>query len=69
MLQHEKLTKKKPQVRRKDDKIEMLQHEREFLWHLRRTTGQEIQKAREDIKNTITEMKIKSKYGPEVGFY
>lgn len=49
-------------VRRKDDKIEMLHHERHFLWGLRRTTGAEIQKAREDLKATITSMKVKSNY-------
>lgn len=49
-------------VRRKDDKIEMLHHERQFLWGMRRTTGQEIQNAREEVKNMITSMKLKSKY-------
>ena len=49
-------------VRKKDDKIEMLAHERNFLWNLRRTTGSEIARAKDDIKNMITEMRIKSNY-------
>eukprot|EP00392_Amoebophrya_sp_AT5.2_P008035 g8054.t1 len=47
------------QVRRKDDKIEMLHHERNFLWGLRRTTGSEINRAKDEIKQLITSMKIK----------
>lgn len=49
-------------VRRKDDKIEMLHHEREFLWGLRRETGAQIAKAKEDVKDMITNMKLKSSY-------
>ncbi|CAD7948225.1 unnamed protein product [Amoebophrya sp. A120] len=49
-------------VRRKDDKIEMLHHERDFLWGLRRTTGAEIARAKDEVKQLITSMKIKSNY-------
>lgn len=48
------------QSRRKSDKAEMLLHEREFLWGLRRTTGAEISRAKEDIKEMMTRMKLKS---------
>ena len=48
-------------VRKKDDKIEMLAHERNFLWHLRRTTGLEIARAKDEVKTMITDMKIKYK--------
>ncbi|CAD7931017.1 unnamed protein product [Amoebophrya sp. A25] len=49
-------------VRRKDDKIEMLHHERNFLWNLRRTTGAEVARAKDEVKSLITTMKIKSNY-------
>ena len=48
-------------VRKKDDKIEMLAHERNFLWNLRRTTGLEIARAKDEVKTMITDMKIKYK--------
>lgn len=41
-------------MRKKDDKIEMLAHERNFLWHLRRTTGNEIARAKDEVKTMIT---------------
>jgi len=50
------------QARKKSEKSEMLKHEREFLWGLRKNTGAEIAKAKEDIKGLMTEMKLKSDY-------
>lgn len=47
-------------VQRKNDKIEMLHHERDFLWGLRRQTGIMISAAKEEVKEMVTEMRIKS---------
>jgi len=54
------------QARRKNDKCEMLRHERQFLWGLRRSTGQAISKANEEIKALMTKMKLKSSYDSRV---
>merc|ERR1712194_49220 len=53
------------QARKKAEKTEKLTHERDFLWGLRKNTGAEIAKAKEDIKNLMTEMKLKSDYNVE----
>jgi len=50
------------QVRKKDDKIEAMNHERKRLWELRRYAQTEAYRAREQVKNEIMKQRIHSKF-------
>merc|ERR1712032_157281 len=50
------------QVRKKDDKIEAMNHERKRLWELRRHAQSEAYRAREQVKSEIMRQRIRSKF-------
>lgn len=50
------------QVRRKDEKINVLNNERKRLWQIRRQTQSEAYRARELVKNEIMRQRISSRY-------
>mmetsp|Transcript_110987 Transcript_110987/g.324654 ORF Transcript_110987/g.324654 Transcript_110987/m.324654 type:complete len:523 (+) Transcript_110987:114-1682(+) len=50
------------QVRRKDEKIDALTHERKRLWQIRRQAQSEAYRARELVKNEIMRQRVASKY-------
>merc|ERR1719262_2019047 len=50
------------QVRRKEEKVDMLKAERDHLWNIRRMAQSEAMKAREAVKNSIMKMRIQSKF-------
>jgi len=49
-------------VAKKDEKMEMLENERNRLWDIRRATQVEAARARESVKNQIMRQRIASKY-------
>merc|ERR1719399_474186 len=50
------------QVKKKDEKMDMLAAERKRMWELRRAAQMEAQSAREDVKALIMKQRVASKY-------
>eukprot|EP00747_Dinoflagellata_sp_TGD_P188368 gnl/TRDRNA2_/TRDRNA2_47291_c0_seq1.p1 gnl/TRDRNA2_/TRDRNA2_47291_c0~~gnl/TRDRNA2_/TRDRNA2_47291_c0_seq1.p1 ORF type:complete len:537 (+),score=182.11 gnl/TRDRNA2_/TRDRNA2_47291_c0_seq1:134-1744(+) len=50
------------QVRKKDEKMEMMKNERNRLWQLRRAAQNQAFTAREQVKFQVNQQKIRSKY-------